>query len=109
MLRRLDLIRVKGKSRPTWVYESLWHHTAETFPKLAPVITAYETGLDCYQRRDWKGGLRQFGEALELAPHDGSSGDGCNGAGIGIGGNLAVPPLPHHRAYGSRTTAVRPG
>ena len=28
---------------------------------------------------------------------------------IGIGGHLAVPPLPHHRAYGSRTTAVRSG
>jgi cation diffusion facilitator CzcD-associated flavoprotein CzcO len=28
---------------------------------------------------------------------------------IGIGGHLTVPPLPHHRAYGSRTTAVRPG
>src|SRR5208282_9211 len=28
---------------------------------------------------------------------------------IGIGGHLAVPPLPHHRAYGSRTTAVRLG
>jgi adenylate cyclase len=73
VLRRLDLIRVKGKSRPTWVYESLGHHTPETFPKLAPVITAYEAGLDCYQRRDWKGGLRQFGEALELAPHDRAS------------------------------------
>src|SRR5438128_8177609 len=31
------------------------------------------------------------------------------GAVIGIGGHLAVPPLPHHRAYGSRTTAVRSG
>ena len=28
---------------------------------------------------------------------------------IGIGGHLAMPPLPHHRAYGSRTTAVRLG
>jgi hypothetical protein len=28
---------------------------------------------------------------------------------IGIGGHLTVPPLPHHRAYGSRTTAVRSG
>jgi adenylate cyclase len=69
-LRRLDLIQVKGKSRPTWVYESLGHHTTETFPKLAPTITAYEAGLDCYQRRDWKGGLGHFGEALDLAPHD---------------------------------------
>src|SRR5271154_661586 len=31
-----------------------------------------------------------------------------SGDGIGIGGRLATPPLPHHRAYGSRTTAVRP-
>src|SRR5205814_7505558 len=28
---------------------------------------------------------------------------------LGIGGHLAMPPLPHHRAYGSRTTAVRLG
>ncbi len=28
---------------------------------------------------------------------------------IGIGGRLTAPPLPHHRAYGSRTAAVRPG
>jgi hypothetical protein len=27
---------------------------------------------------------------------------------IGIGGRLATPPLPHHRAYGSVPTAVRP-
>jgi hypothetical protein len=26
---------------------------------------------------------------------------------IGIGGHLTAPPLPHHPAYGSRTTAVR--
>src|SRR5262245_32809146 len=28
---------------------------------------------------------------------------------IGIGGRLTAPPLPHHLAYGSRTSAVRPG
>jgi hypothetical protein len=28
---------------------------------------------------------------------------------IGIGGRLAAPPLPHHLAYGSRTSAVRSG
>src|ERR1700734_3426458 len=28
---------------------------------------------------------------------------------IGIGGRLATPPLPHHRAYGSRTTAAELG
>ncbi len=69
-LRRLDLIQVKGTSRPTWVYESLAHHTPATFPKLRPVVRAYVAGLECYQRCDWRGGLRKFGEALELAPQD---------------------------------------
>jgi hypothetical protein len=27
---------------------------------------------------------------------------------LAIGGHPTVPPLPHHRAYGSRTTAVQP-
>jgi hypothetical protein len=34
------------------------------------LIKAYEAGLDCYQRRDWEGGLDRFGDALDLAPHD---------------------------------------
>ena len=70
VLRRLDLVQAKGISQPTWVYESLGHHTAATFPKLATVIKAYEAGVDCYQRRDWQSGLGHFASALELAPQD---------------------------------------
>ena len=70
VLRRLDLIQAKGISQPSWVYESLGHHTRGTFPKLASVIKAYETGVDCYQRRDWTGGPRHFAERLELALQD---------------------------------------
>ena len=70
VLRRIDLIRVKGMSRPTEVYESLGYHTPATFPKLDAVIAAYEAGLDRYLRRDWAGAIRCFGEALELAPQD---------------------------------------
>jgi adenylate cyclase len=70
ILRRLDLIQAKGVSQPTWVYESLGHHTPASFPKLAVAIKAYEAGVDCYRRRDWKGGLDHFADALELAPHD---------------------------------------
>jgi adenylate cyclase len=70
VLRRLDLIQAKGISQPTWVYESLGHHTRRTFPKLASVIKAYEAGVNCYQRRDWQGSLGHFGTALELAPQD---------------------------------------
>jgi adenylate cyclase len=70
VLRRLDLLQPRGLSRPSWVYESLGHHTAKTFPKLAKVINEYEAGLDCYRRRDWQGGIAHFADALELAPQD---------------------------------------
>ena len=70
VLRRLDLIQAKGITQPSWVYESLGHHTRGTFPKLASLIKAYEAGVGCYQRRDWTGGLRHFADALELAPQD---------------------------------------
>jgi adenylate cyclase len=70
VLRRVDLIQVKGKTHPTLVYESLAHHTTETFPKLGRLIAAYEAGFACYQSRDWEGALRRFGEALEIAPTD---------------------------------------
>jgi len=70
VLRRLDQIQVKGISQPTWVYESLGHHTSATFPNIPSVVKAYEAGLDCYQRRDWQGGFSRFSEALDLAPND---------------------------------------
>jgi len=70
VLRRLDLIQAKGISQPTWIYESLGHQTSASFPKLASVIKAYEAGIDCYQRRDWTGGLGHFATACELAPQD---------------------------------------
>jgi len=69
-LRRLDLLQVKGKSRPTVVYESLAHHTAQSFPHLPEVVRLYEGAFDLFQKRDWDGAIARFGEALELAPQD---------------------------------------
>ncbi|HZT51858.1 MAG TPA: GAF domain-containing protein [Stellaceae bacterium] len=70
VLRRLDQLQVKGKSRPTVVYESLSHCTAQSFPHLPEVIRLYEAGFDRYQRRDWDGAIARFSDALELAPQD---------------------------------------
>jgi adenylate cyclase len=69
-LRRLDLLQVKGKSRPTVVYESLAHHTAQSFPHLPEVVRLYESAFDLYHKRDWDGAIARFSEALELAPQD---------------------------------------
>jgi adenylate cyclase len=55
VLRRLDLVQVKG---------------AERYPRLAQLIGAYEAGLDCYQRRDWPRALQHFADALDAAPSD---------------------------------------
>src|SRR5439155_1365112 len=38
ILRRLDLIQVKGKLQPTLAYESLDHYDPERFPRLAVLI-----------------------------------------------------------------------
>ncbi len=70
VLRRIDLIRVKGMSRPSEVYESLGYHTPETLPGLGRLVCAYEAGLDRYLRRDWAGAIDCFGDALEAAPQD---------------------------------------
>jgi len=70
MLRRLDLIQVKGKLHPTLAYESLAHYEAERVPRLAQLINAYEAGLDRYQRREWADAIGQFGQALEAVPSD---------------------------------------
>jgi adenylate cyclase len=70
LLRRLDLIQVKGKLQPTLAYESLAHYDPERFPGLAALISAYEAGLECYQRRDWPAAIGHFGDALEALPGD---------------------------------------
>src|SRR5258708_148876 len=70
VLRQLDLIRVKGKNRPTMVYESLAHHTSNTFPYLAETVRAYEAGFAAYRHRDWDGAMGRFTEALDLTPSD---------------------------------------
>ena len=70
LLRRLDLIQVKGKLQPTLAYESLDHYDPERFPRLAEMIGAYEAGLGCYQRRDWLTAVGHFGDALEAVPSD---------------------------------------
>jgi adenylate cyclase len=70
LLRRLDVLQVKGKSLPTDVYELMSYHTPHSFPNLARVIELYEQGFNRYQARDWTGAITIFMEALDLAPHD---------------------------------------
>ena len=70
VLRRIDRVQVKGKSQPTIAYEAMDHYDGERYPRLAALISAYEAGLDCYERRDWTQAVRHFTSALEVVPND---------------------------------------
>jgi adenylate cyclase len=70
LLRRIDRVQVKGKSQPTIAYEAMDHYDTQRFPKLPALISAYEAGLDSYERRDWAQAIQYFGNALEFVPSD---------------------------------------
>jgi adenylate cyclase len=72
-LRRIDLIRVKGKEQPTEIFEALDHHTAETLPGLDRMVPCYEDGIGLYRKRDWTGAIAKFSQALAICPKDGPS------------------------------------
>jgi adenylate cyclase len=69
-LREIDRIRVQGKMEPVTIFESLEHHTAETFPACDKVVDAYRFGLDAYRRRSWREAIEKFEQALALNPKD---------------------------------------
>jgi adenylate cyclase len=70
ILRRIDRVQVKGKSQPTIAYEAMDHYDPARYPRLAALISAYEAGLNCYERRDWGQAIRHFANALEIVPAD---------------------------------------
>ncbi|MCW5750577.1 MAG: GAF domain-containing protein [Alphaproteobacteria bacterium] len=70
IVREVDLIRVKGKSRPTTIYEALGYHTEETFPNLIPALRCFAHGLDLYRARQWRDAGAAFREALALNQSD---------------------------------------
>jgi adenylate cyclase len=71
--REIDLIRVRGRSRPVAIYEALGHHSEDSFPHRQEVLAAFSAGLLHYRRRDWFGAERHFSEALAANPGDGPS------------------------------------
>ncbi len=68
--REIDLIRVKGKTKPVAVYEILGYHDEESFPGLPDVLEVYTEALGCYRCGDWAKGAGLFGEALRINPSD---------------------------------------
>ena len=70
IFREIDIIRVKGKSKPVGVYEILDFHDETSFPHLHEVLELYHAGLLAYRKRAWKESIRHFKEALHLNAFD---------------------------------------
>lgn len=69
-LRRIDVVRVRGQSRPTSLFEVLEHRADEWTPELQESIELYERGLAAYISGDWPEAQRRFQASLELRPGD---------------------------------------
>lgn len=72
-LRRIDLIRVKGKEAPTEIYEILDYHDEETLARFDAILADFDAGIRCYRARQWARALAHFADVLKVFPNDGPS------------------------------------
>ena len=72
-LRRIDLIRVKGKETPTDIFELLDHHAPEAAAKFDELLKPFEEGIAFYRARQWSRALDRFAAVIKILPNDGPS------------------------------------
>ncbi|PKL17685.1 MAG: hypothetical protein CVV49_09850 [Spirochaetae bacterium HGW-Spirochaetae-5] len=71
-VRKLDKIRVVGKSEPIVIYELLG--MKGSLPqKVYDAVELYNNGMDMFSEHQWKKALKYFQEALQVLPDDGPS------------------------------------
>ena len=73
LFREIDLIRVKGKTKPVAIFEGLGYHTPESFPNMSKALAVFDKGIKHYRRRNWKRAIEAFQEVLNLHHSDGPS------------------------------------
>jgi len=70
LFRRLDRVRVKGRSEPLTIHEPLCGREAAT-AALEEEVAAHERALDAYFARDWETARAAFAELADAHPGDG--------------------------------------
>lgn len=68
--RELDLVVVKGKTKPVAIYEILDYHTEESYPQMIDAMRYFKSGLVKYRQQKWNDAKSEFGEVLALNEHD---------------------------------------
>ncbi len=68
--RELDLVIVKGKTKPVAIHEILDFHNDDSYPHLSDALRLFKTGIGKYRKQDWEGAMTEFNEVLGLNPKD---------------------------------------
>jgi len=72
-MRDIDLVVVKGKTKPVRVFELLDYHDAKSFPNLSDVLGYFGDGIADYRSGNWDKAIGRFENCLRLNPTDGLS------------------------------------
>lgn len=70
-VRELDLVAVKGKTKPVTLYELL--AMGEIPAEMRPATELFHQGLEAYRAREWDRARDLFSQVLSLRPKDGPS------------------------------------
>lgn len=68
--RELDLVVVKGKTKPVAIYEILDYHDEESYPQMLDALRHFKAGLVKYRQAKWADAIAEFREVLALNDHD---------------------------------------
>jgi len=69
VFRRIDILCVKGKSKPIRVYELLGlspEHVELRHPGIMKALDAFHSALDLFEKKEWKEAKLQFGKVLDI-------------------------------------------
>ena len=69
-MRDIDLVVVKGKTKPVKVFELLDYHTEESFPNLMNVLASFREGINEFRAQRWGNATQAFQACLEFNPED---------------------------------------
>ena len=72
LFRRLDTVRVVGRTTPITTYELLGF-SEKVASTLGELVDHFHRGLEYYQKRNWDRGIEAFEKALKLEPHASSN------------------------------------
>ncbi len=69
-MRELDIVVVKGKTKPVAIYEVLDYHDDSSYPNMIDAMGLFRSGIAKYRHREWDNARKLFGEVLALNPKD---------------------------------------